>query len=193
MLKWLVNILVLTTGLKGWNSWSREIFLDHRVLDCALPSRHEPQSRGWHLNSGKCISGFLTCKVTTIGPNSSESLRELVKIRYRKLVSSEVNTFYKFLPCYFVAHLLTLLRHYAISRKVASLIPDGVIGFFNWPNLSSRTMTLGSTQPLTEMSTRNLPGGKGWPVREAGHSPPTSAEIKKMWIYTSTPPYSFMA
>jgi hypothetical protein len=24
-----------------------------------------------------------------------------------------------------------------------------------------------STQPLTEMSTRNLPGGKGWQVREA--------------------------
>jgi hypothetical protein len=31
--------------------------------------------------------------------------------------------------------------------------------FFNWPNPSSRTMALGSTQPLTEMSTRNLPGG----------------------------------
>jgi hypothetical protein len=28
-------------------------------------------------------------------------------------------------------------------------------------------MTLGSTQPLTEMSTRNLPGGKGWPVRKS--------------------------
>jgi hypothetical protein len=27
--------------------------------------------------------------------------------------------------------------------------------------------TLGSTQPLTEMSTRNLPGGKGWPARGA--------------------------
>jgi hypothetical protein len=26
---------------------------------------------------------------------------------------------------------------------------------------------LGSTQPLTEMSTRNLPGGKGRPVRKA--------------------------
>jgi hypothetical protein len=25
----------------------------------------------------------------------------------------------------------------------------------------------GSTQPLTEMSTRNLPGGKGRPVRKA--------------------------
>jgi hypothetical protein len=28
------------------------------------------------------------------------------------------------------------------------------------PNPSSRTMALGSTQPLTEMSTRTLPGGK---------------------------------
>jgi hypothetical protein len=27
---------------------------------------------------------------------------------------------------------------------------------------------------------------------EADHSPPTSAEVKKMWIYTSTPPYAFM-
>jgi hypothetical protein len=28
-------------------------------------------------------------------------------------------------------------------------------------------MALGSTQPLTEMSTRNLPGGKGRPARGA--------------------------
>jgi hypothetical protein len=31
------------------------------------------------------------------------------------------------------------------------------------------------------------------PGREADHSPPASAEIKKTWIYTSTPPYVFMA
>jgi hypothetical protein len=43
-------------------------------------------------------------------------------------------------------------------RKVAGSYPDGVIGFFNWPNPSSRTMALGSAQPLTEMSTRNIPG-----------------------------------
>jgi hypothetical protein len=29
--------------------------------------------------------------------------------------------------------------------------------------------------------------------READHSLPTSGEVKKMWIYTSTPPYVFMA
>jgi hypothetical protein len=39
--------------------------------------------------------------------------------------------------------------------------PDEVIGFSNLPNPSSCTMVLGPTQPLTEISTRNLPGGKG--------------------------------
>jgi hypothetical protein len=46
------------------------------------------------------------------------------------------------------------------------LVPDEV-DFFNLPNPSSRTMALGSTQPLTKMSTRNLPGGKMWPARRA--------------------------
>jgi hypothetical protein len=39
--------------------------------------------------------------------------------------------------------------------------------FFNLPNPSSCTMALGSTQPLTEMSTRNLPRGKKWLARRA--------------------------
>jgi hypothetical protein len=51
------------------------------------------------------------------------------------------------------------LSHYAISRKVAGSFPGEVTGFFNWPDPSSSTMILGSTQPLTEMTTRNLPGG----------------------------------
>jgi hypothetical protein len=42
-----------------------------------------------------------------------------------------------------------------------SRVPDEVAGFFNWPNPSRRTMTLGYTQPLTEMSSRNLPVVKG--------------------------------
>jgi hypothetical protein len=33
--------------------------------------------------------------------------------------------------------------------------------FFDLPSPCSHTMALGSTQPLTEMSIRNLPGGKG--------------------------------
>jgi len=45
------------------------------------------------------------------------------------------------------------------SRKVAGSIPDGVIGLFHWNNISGRTMVLGSTQPLTEMSTRDVSWG----------------------------------
>jgi hypothetical protein len=36
-----------------------------------------------------------------------------------------------------------------------------------------------------------FPGVK-LPGREGGHSPPTSTEGKKVWIYTSTPPCAFM-
>jgi hypothetical protein len=53
------------------------------------------------------------------------------------------------------------------SWKDAGSIPDGIIAFFNWPNPSSRTMAVGSAQPLTEKSTRNLPGSKGRPALKA--------------------------
>jgi hypothetical protein len=59
------------------------------------------------------------------------------------------------------------LTHYATSQKLAGLIADEVIIFFNRLNPSSRIITLGSTEPLTEMSTRNLPWGKGRPAPKA--------------------------
>jgi hypothetical protein len=45
---------------------------------------------------------------------------------------------------------------FRVVAKVAGSIPDGVTGFFHWYNPSGRTMALGSTQPLTEMITRNI-------------------------------------
>jgi hypothetical protein len=44
--------------------------------------------------------------------------------------------------------------HY--KREVEGSIPDGVTGIFHWHKPSSRAVALGSTQPLTEMSTRNI-------------------------------------
>jgi hypothetical protein len=41
------------------------------------------------------------------------------------------------------------------------------VDFFNLSNPSNRTMDLRSTQSLTEMSTRNPPGGKTRPTRRA--------------------------
>jgi hypothetical protein len=48
--------------------------------------------------------------------------------------------------------------------------PEGRRFDSQWPwifNRSSRNMALGSTESLTEMSTRNLSGGKGRPARKA--------------------------
>jgi hypothetical protein len=56
------------------------------------------------------------------------------------------------------------LRHCATSWKVAGSIPDWVTGILHRLNPSGCTMFLGSTQPRTEMSTRNLP----WVVNPAG-------------------------
>jgi hypothetical protein len=41
------------------------------------------------------------------------------------------------------------------------------VDFFNLRNASRHTMTLGSTQPVTEMSTRNFPGAKRRPACRA--------------------------
>jgi hypothetical protein len=73
------------------------------------------------------------------------------------------------------------LRHYATSRKVAGSIYDMVVGFFNWPNPSSRTMALGSAQPLTEMSTRNILGSKGRSARTAVFTAICEPIVYKMW------------
>jgi hypothetical protein len=50
------------------------------------------------------------------------------------------------------------LGQYATSQKITGSIPDEVTGFLNLLNPSSRTMVLGSIQPLTEMSNRNPRG-----------------------------------
>jgi hypothetical protein len=51
----------------------------------------------------------------------------------------------------------------------------------------------GSTQHPIPMGTGSISQGVKRPEREADHSPPASIEVKKVWIYTSTPPYAFMA
>jgi hypothetical protein len=75
------------------------------------------------------------------------------------------------------------------SRRYRSSSPSRVKNFFF--SKSSR-LALGSTQPPIQW----VPGALSPVVkrqgREADHSLPTTAEFKKMWIYTSTPSYAFM-
>jgi hypothetical protein len=57
---------------------------------------------------------------------------------------------------------------------------------------TSSRPALETTQPPSQRVPGNLSPGVKWLEREADHSPPTSAEVKKTWIYTATPPYTFM-
>jgi hypothetical protein len=56
---------------------------------------------------------------------------------------------------------------------------------------SSRS-DLRSFQLLIQWVLDAISSGVKRPGREADHSPPASAEVKKIWICTSNPPYAFM-
>jgi hypothetical protein len=67
--------------------------------------------------------------------------------------------------------------------------PDGVKYFLI--STSSRP-ALGPTQPPKWVPGFFSPGIKRQGL-ETDHSPPTSAKVKKIWVYTSTPLYAYMA
>jgi hypothetical protein len=76
------------------------------------------------------------------------------------------------------------------DRGVGVRVPVGS-RFFLF-SMSSRP-ALGPTQATYPMDTGGFFPGVKRPGREDHHSPPTSAEVIKMWIYTSTLPYTFLA
>jgi hypothetical protein len=47
---------------------------------------------------------------------------------------------------------------------------------------------LGPIEPPIQWAPEVLSLGIKWPGCEADHSPPSSAEVKNAWSYTSTPP-----
>jgi hypothetical protein len=59
------------------------------------------------------------------------------------------------------------LRHYTTNRNVVSSIPDEAIVISIGLILPAALWPLGSAQPPTEMSTRDLPGDKRRPALKA--------------------------
>jgi hypothetical protein len=127
------------------------------VSYCSDKGNNVVSQRQWGEENTKCLSvlGFTSYDgKTTWG----------YKLDYSSFIS-HINYYYYFrktISCLNNLHgtcNCSWLRHYATSQRVTGLIPDEIIGFFNWPNPSSCTMALGLTQPLTQMITRNPPEG----------------------------------
>jgi hypothetical protein len=63
----------------------------------------------------------------------------------------------------------------------------------NFVYSTSSSPALGPTQPPVKWVLGAVSLGVKRPGREADHSPQTTAEVKKIWMYLSTLPYVFMA
>jgi hypothetical protein len=65
------------------------------------------------------------------------------------------------------------------------------LGIFLFTTVSGPAV--GPIQPPMQWVPAALTPGVKRPGREADHSPPSSAEVKNAWRYTSIPQYVFMA
>jgi hypothetical protein len=80
------------------------------------------------------------------------------------------------------------------GRGIALAYAPNDRGFESWQGLGIFLFTtasrpaLGSTQPPIQWVPRAFSVGAKRPGREADHSPPSSAEVKNAWSYTTTPP-----
>jgi hypothetical protein len=101
-----------------------------------------------------------------------------------------------------INHVLLLFWHIKLHSSVGmarSYWLDGR-GIGVWVPVGSGIVILHVVQTGSGVHPTSYPMGTGGsfpevkrPAREADHSPPTSAEVKKTWFYTSTPLYAFMA
>jgi hypothetical protein len=79
-----------------------------------------------------------------------------------------------------------------LKGELRKLHKNELLHFYCSPTAVVRR-ALGSTPPPVKWVPGDLFPGIKRPGREADHSPLTSAKVTKMWIYTSTTPYVFIA
>jgi hypothetical protein len=79
---------------------------------------------------------------------------------------------------------------YGLDDRGVGVPSSGKVKNFLFSKLSRPA--LGSTQPPIQWVPGTLSPGVKRQGREGDHSLPANAEVKKMRIYTSTPPYAFM-
>ena len=114
----------------------------------------------WIVANNICVfSVWRSLWITFLGPRTVRWLLHFWKIYKSLIVGYPYNA-----HSMGVTRWSSWLRHCTTNWKAAGSIPFSVIAIFNWHNPSGRTVGLRSTQPLTEMSTRNI----FWIIKAAG-------------------------
>jgi hypothetical protein len=97
------------------------------------------------------------------GPDVFQMVRWLMAyFRLSQWVAIDVNS----ILCCYAIWLWAVLPLFCRVHASSGFVPMRSLDFFNLPDSSSRTVALGSIQPLTETSTRKHRGEggrKGWP------------------------------
>ena len=115
-----------------------------------------------------------------ISRKSTHEGGKVVSLTHRPLLPPRKYSWYSFLLGYAVAQLVEALRYK--SEGHGFWFPKVSLEIFHWHNPSGRTMALGLTQPLTEMSTRNIFwGGKGGRCVGLTTLPSLCADCLEMW------------
>jgi hypothetical protein len=80
-----------------------------------------------------------------------------------------------------------------VYMKLITQMASKYFAFYTEMQHVHKKSALGPSQPHIQRVPGTLPLGVERLGREADHSPPSSAEVKNAWNYTSTPQYIFMA
>jgi hypothetical protein len=134
---------------------------------------------------------FMSCPLCDMQVSSGRSSTQII-LRFSWFFSRQANS--GILPqirpptlSMYYSIILSVSRYSAVG--IATSDPGGVKNFHF--SMSYR-LVLGSTQTPIQWVPGALSSGVKRPGREFDHSPPASSEVKRMWIYTSTPPYNFV-
>jgi hypothetical protein len=130
-----------------------------------------------------------------IGPSlcaNGETFTQVLTFSFAKNLIIRVENLWSKFPHLYIVHYLCNSKHDSDwlldgGPRDRSSSPGRVKKFYFY--LSSRS-ALGITQPPIKWVTEALYPGVEWPGREADHSPPTIAEVKKMWIYIYPLPHT---
>jgi hypothetical protein len=131
-----------------------------------------------------------------------------IKYRFQSVFMFAFYILWTFYRCAFFESLLPATKYFEILHLY--IRRDSVVGIASdyglddqgvrvrvpvGPRMFSKSSrpALGSTQPPIQWVPGVFSSGVKRPGCEADHSLPASAEVKKMWIYTSTTSYAFMA